>query len=177
MKKKKFAVSVWILLGLVLLQACSQVPKGAVVVSFFKIEKYLGKWYEIARLDFRYEKDLNNTTVEYSLNSDGTIKVKNQGYNYKKKKWVHFVGKAKFADTENIAMLKVSFFGPFFSNYNIIALDADYKYALIVGKNKNYLWILSRDKTIPEDVKQVYLKIAEDLDYNTSDLVWVEHDK
>ena len=178
MKAKRFAKSVWIpIFAVVILQACSQIPQGAVVVRFFEIEKYLGKWYEIARLDFRYEKNLNNTTAEYSLNGDGTIKVENKGYNYQEKKWVSFVGKAKFAGAENIAMLKVSFFGPFYSSYNVIALDADYKYALVVGKNKNYLWILSREKTIPEDVKQVYLKMAEDLGYKTSDLVWVEHDK
>jgi apolipoprotein D and lipocalin family protein len=78
---------------------------------------------------------------------------------------------------QDVAMLKVSFFGPFYSGYNVIALDKEYKYALVTGKSLSYLWILSRETTIPDDVKQNYLKIAENLGYKTSSLVWVEHDK
>jgi apolipoprotein D and lipocalin family protein len=72
-------------------------------------------------------------------------------------------------------MLKVSFFGPFYSGYNVIAIDNEYKYALIAGKNLSYLWILSRETTIPQEVKQNYLNIAEDLGYKTAELIWVEH--
>lgn len=157
--------------------SCATIPEGAEAVKPFEKEKYLGKWYEIARLDFKFEKDLNNTTAEYSLNDNGTIKVDNKGYNYKKDKWVQAIGKAKFVKNENIAMLKVSFFGPFYSGYNVIALDNNYKYALVAGKNLDYLWILSRETQIPDNIKSKYLKIAEDIGYNTSDLIWVEHNK
>ena len=68
-------------------------------------------------------------------------------------------------------------FGPFYSGYNVIALDADYKYALVVGEKLKYLWILSRATTIPEDIKNQYLEIAQKIGYNTSNLVWVKHDK
>lgn len=74
-------------------------------------------------------------------------------------------------------MLKVSFFGPFYSGYNVIALDKDYKYALVSGQSLDYLWILSRTTTIPDDVKQQYLKLASDLGYKTENLIWVEHNK
>lgn len=157
--------------------SCSTIPKGATAVKPFDKEKYLGKWYEIARLDFRFEKGLNNTTAEYSLNDDGTIKVDNKGYDYKKDKWKQSVGKAKFVKDENIAMLKVSFFGPFYGGYNVIAIDDDYQYALVAGGSLDYLWILSRNTTIPEDIKIKYIKIAEEIGYKTSDLIWVEHDK
>jgi len=157
--------------------SCSTIPNGAVAVKPFDKERYLGKWYEIARLDFKYERDLNNTIAEYSLNDNGTIKVDNQGYNTKKGEWVRAIGKAKFVGEENIAMLKVSFFGPFYSGYNVIAIDDEYRYALIAGESLKYLWILSRETNIPVEIKDKYLKIAEDIGYNTSDLLWVEHDR
>ena len=157
--------------------ACSTIPEGVVAVKPFNSERYLGKWYEIARIDFKFEKDLNNTTAEYSLNKNGTIKVDNQGYNTKKGKWQQAIGKAKFAGESNVGMLKVSFFGPFYAGYNVIAIDADYKYVLVGGANFDYLWILSREKTIPEDVKANYLEIAKKFGYNTSKLLWIEHDK
>jgi apolipoprotein D and lipocalin family protein len=159
------------------LYSCATIPNGAVAVKPFVKERYLGKWYEIARLDFKYERDLNNTTAEYSLNENGTIKVYNQGYNTKKDKWDHAVGKAKFVGEETIAMLKVSFFGPFYSGYNVIAIDDEYRYALIAGVSLKYLWILSRETNIPVEIKDKYLRIAEEIGYNTADLIWVIHDK
>lgn len=157
--------------------SCSTIPKGAVAVRPFDKSRYLGKWYEIARFDFRFERDLNNTTAEYSLNEDGSIKVDNRGFNYKTNEWKQAVGKAKFTGDENTAMLKVSFFGPFYSGYNVIALDDDYKYALIAGKNLKYLWILARETTIPGEIKEKYLKIAQEIGYDTSEFIWVSHDK
>jgi len=159
-----------------MLNIWSSIPKGATPVKPFDKGKYLGKWYEIARLDFHFERDLNNTTAEYSLNENGTIKVVNRGYNYVEKKWTEAVGKAKFAGDTNVGMLKVSFFGPFYSGYNVIALDKDYKYALVAGESLKYLWILAREKTIPDDVKRNYLDIARKVGYEVSELIWVEHD-
>jgi len=166
-----------LLLTILGLSTCASIPRGAVAVKPFDKEKYLGKWYEIARLDFKYERNLNNTTAEYSSNPDGSIKVDNRGFNFKTGKMEQAVGKAKFAGEENIAMLKVSFFGPFYAGYNVIALDKEYKYALVAGDRLKYLWILSRETTIPDDIKNQYLKIAERIGYKTSDLIWVEHDK
>ena len=157
--------------------ACATIPKGATAVKPFDKEKYLGKWYEIARLDFKFERNLNNTTANYSVTNDGSIKVDNRGFNYKENQWKQAIGKAKFVGQQDVAMLKVSFFGPFYSGYNVIALDKEYKYALVTGKSLSYLWILSRETTIPDDVKQNYLEMAGNLGYNTSSLVWVEHDK
>lgn len=161
-----------------LLYSCgATIPKNATAVQNFDKSKYLGKWYEIARLDFKYERGLNNVTAEYSLNENGTIKVDNKGYNVKKDKWEQSIGKAKFVKKDNVGMLKVSFFGPFYSGYNVIAVDPDYKYALVAGESLKYMWILSREKTIPESVKADYLIKAREIGYSVSDLVWVEHDK
>jgi apolipoprotein D and lipocalin family protein len=165
------------IIGIMILNSCSTIPKGVTAVKSFEKEKYLGKWYEIARMDFKFERNLNNTTANYSVNSNGSIKVENRGYNYKTMEWKQAVGKAKFVGEQNVGMLKVSFFGPFYSGYNVIAIDNDYKYALIAGKNLSYLWILSRETTIPQEVKQNYLNIAADLGYKTSELIWVEHNK
>jgi apolipoprotein D and lipocalin family protein len=157
--------------------SCATIPEGAVAVKSFDKGKYLGKWYEIARLDFKYERDLNNTTANYSLNANGTIKVDNQGYNTKNGKWEQAIGKAKFVGDETVAMLKVSFFGPFYAGYNVIAIDEEYRYALVAGASLKYLWILSRETQIPAEIKDKYLKIAEHIGYHTSDLIWVTHDK
>lgn len=173
--KNILSMKTMILPAFLFLGSCATIPEGAVAVKPFNKEKYLGKWYEIARLDFKYERNMNNTTANYSLNSDGTIKVDNRGYNYVKNEWKQAIGKAKCAGDPNEAKLKVSFFGPFYSGYNVIALDDEYKYALVAGKNLKYLWILSRENSLPEDIKQKYLKIAHDLGYNTSALIWTEH--
>lgn len=157
--------------------SCSTIPKGVKAVSPFELDRYLGKWYEIARFDFKFEKGLNNTTAEYTLSSDGKVKVLNRGYDYEKKIWKEAIGKAKFAGEDTIAMLKVSFFGPFYTGYNVIALDAEYQYALVAGKNFSYLWILSREKTIPENIKSEYVELAKSLGFNVSNLLWIEHNQ
>lgn len=162
---------------LTLFTNCSSfpVPEGAVPVKPFDKDRYLGTWYEIARFDFRFEKDLNNTTANYTLNDDGTIKVVNRGFNYVKGQWKESVGKAKFVGATDEARLKVSFFGPFYGGYNVIALDAGYQYALIAGSSLEYLWILARTKTIPQDVKDRYLNLARELGFEVDKLIWVEH--
>jgi len=170
-------VTVLAITSFALLKACRTIPKNVTAVKPFNIEKYLGKWYEIARFDFKFEKGLNNTTANYSLNNNGTIKVVNRGFDYNKNQWKQSTGKAKFVSSTDEARLKVSFFGPFYSGYNVIALDAGYKYALVCGKNFDYLWILSREKTVPENIKQAYLQKAKDYGFDISKLIWIKHDQ
>lgn len=168
-------VSIIYLIALGLLLSCASSTKKFDAVSPFSKEKYLGKWYEIARLDFKFEKELNNTTAKYSLNSNGTIKVDNNGFHVKKKKWKQAIGKAKFIDSDTIARLKVSFFGPFYGAYNVLSIDNNYSQALVSGGSTKYLWILSRKTTIPLDIKKKYLKIADSLGFPIRELVWVKH--
>ena len=173
-KKNLFIGSAITVLLIATFTSCRSIPKGAVAVKPFNIKKYLGTWYEIARFDFRFERNLNNTTAEYSLNDNGTVKVINRGYNYKTGKWKQVVGKAKFVSDPEEAKLKVSFFGPFYGGYNVLAIDSEYKYALVAGQNLKYLWLLSREKTIPEETKENYLRTAKGFGYDIAKLIWVE---
>ncbi len=157
--------------------SCSTLPQGVTAVKSFDKEKYLGKWYEIARLDNRFERNLNNTTAHYSLNPNGAIKVVNRGFNHVTGEWSQATGKAKFVGSEDVARLKVSFFGPFYSGYNVIALDSAYQYALVSGSKRKYLWILAREPSIPEEVKRNYVTNAKNLGYDTKSLIWVKHNK
>ena len=160
----------------VCLLGCGSTAHSVPVVKNFDANQYLGKWYEIARLDFWFERNLNNTSAEYSKLADNRIEVINRGFNYKTQKWQQAKGKAKFKNTPDEGALEVSFFGQFYSAYNIVALDKDYQYALIAGRSTDYLWLLSRTKSIPDAVKADYLKQAKALGYDVNQLIWVKHD-
>lgn len=175
---KFFVIASGVLLTSAILFSCSSIPSGAKAVTDFELKRYMGKWYEIARLDFKYEKNLDSTTAMYSINDDGSVKVVNRGYNYVTNENQEAIGKAKFRTSDSsIGELKVSFFGPFYAAYNVVAIDSDYQYALVAGGTTKYLWILSRTKTVPEEVKQEYLAIAQSIGYNTDELVWVNQDR
>lgn len=161
----------WIFTG------CATLPKGASAVTPFQKEKYLGKWFEVARFDFSFEKNMNNTSAEYVALGNGKIGVTNRGYDTVKNRWKEANGTAKFRGSDTVAELKVSFFGPFYGAYNVIALDAEYKYALVAGSSTEYLWILSREKTIPDSIKTRYLDLAKSIGYDLSKLIWVKQDQ
>jgi apolipoprotein D and lipocalin family protein len=158
-----------------IINSCSTIPKGVTPVQNFNQQKYLGQWYEIARMDFRFERNLSDVTAIYSLNTDGSIKVNNQGFDTIKRKWKQALGKAKFVSSSQIGMLKVSFFGPFYAGYNVVAIDSEYQYALVIGNKPAYMWILSRRTSIPEDIKNNFLKLAKEAGCNISLLVWTQH--
>ena len=176
---KKIAIPVTLgIFGLALLSSCAVgLPKGATAVQNFKAEEYLGKWYEVARIDFKFEKGLNNVTAYYSKKDNGNIKVENRGFDYAKNKWKESIGEARFVKDENIGELKVSFFKPIWAGYNVIDIDENYKYALVAGNSLDNLWILSREKTIPAEYKQRFLAKAKSIGYNIDELIWVEHNK
>jgi len=150
-------------------------PKSFKVIENFDIMMYLGKWYEIARMDFKYEKNLSNVTASYQQNSHGEITVKNRGYDELKREWKEANGKALFNGKEHQGALKVSFFGPFFSGYNIIAMNPYYENVLIFGEDTRYMWILSRKKEIPVHVKKIFIEIAQKAGYDTDRLTWTQH--
>jgi len=150
-------------------------PRGARAVSPFDKNRYLGRWYELARLDYFFEKNLVDVTADYSLNDDGSIKVVNRGFDTIRNEWKESIGKAKFTGDPNEGRLKVTFFGPFYAGYNVIAIDDEYQHALVAGRNLNYLWILSRDKEIPDRIATSFLEKAIKLGYEVSKLKWVKH--
>jgi apolipoprotein D and lipocalin family protein len=171
--RKYFFLSGTALLFFCLFTSCAS-QKEFEPVSMFDSEKYVGTWYEIARFDFRFEKNLEQTTAHYQLDGKGGIKVTNRGFNYKTHEWKEATGHARFRTDKVNGALEVSFFGPFYGDYTIIRLDSNYRYALVAGKNTDYLWILSREKMIPEAVKNDYLKTAQAYGFDTKRFIWVK---
>lgn len=127
-----------------LLSSCTSVPKGVQPVSNFELERYLGKWHEVARLDHSFERGLTQVTAEYSMREDGGVKVINKGWNAEDNAEKTAEGKAYFIGDPSLGSLKVSFFGPFYGGYHIAKLDKAYQMALVVGPDLEYAWILSR---------------------------------
>lgn len=164
------------LLSTLSLAGCAGIPKGVSPVHGFELSRYLGAWYEIARLDHSFERGLTRVTATYSLREDGGIKVVNRGFDSRKQEWREATGKAYFVESPDIGRLKVSFFGPFYGGYNIIDLDKEnYSYALVSGPTRSYLWILAREKTLESSVLHHLVTKAEALGFATDRLIYVDH--
>ncbi|WP_051603302.1 lipocalin family protein [Simplicispira psychrophila] len=164
------------LLSLLALSACAtRVPQGIEPVSF-DLDRYAGHWYEVARIDHRFEKGLVRTSAHYSRNPDGTIRVVNRGFDPKRQQWKESVGKARFVGEPTQAALKVSFFGPFYGGYNVVALDPKYQWAMVVGSSLDYFWILSRTPVLAENVQQQLLLQARNLGVDEQQVLWVLQD-
>lgn len=163
-----------LLLTSLLLVACSPIPEGIQPVSDFEIERYQGRWYEIARLDHRFERGLEQVTATYSANDDGSFRVVNRGFQVDSQEWEDAIGKARFAGDRSVGALEVSFFGFFFGDYIIFELDEEnYQYAFVTGSS-NTLWFLSRTPTIDEVLKQHFLEQVNRYGYDTSELIFVK---
>jgi len=158
----------------ILMSGCVNIPENVSPVTGFDIDRYLGTWYEIARLDHSFERGLERVTAEYSLRDDGGIEVVNKGLDPQKNRWKEAIGKAYFVGDSNLGSLKVSFWGPFYSSYNIIALDKNnYSYSMVCGPNKSYLWILAREPHMEESLKFELINKAKDLGFETEKLIHV----
>ena len=148
-------------------------PPGIRPVSGFELERYLGKWHEIARLDHPFERGLTRVTAEYRRRADGGLKVINRGFNAAENEWREAIGKAYFVRGAQVGQLKVSFFGPFYGGYNIIALDkADYQYALVAGPDYSYLWILARSPDLQRATLKRLVDKAKSLGFPTEELIY-----
>lgn len=159
------------------LSACVGTPDGIVPVGEFASEKYLGTWYEIARIDNRFERNMDNVTATYSLKDNGDIDVLNRGYNTKKDKWVEANGTAKFVGDTDTAHLKVSFFGPFYASYIVFDLGEDYEHSFVTGNDREFLWFLARDPTVSPELKNRFLARITELGFETDQLIWVDQSK
>jgi len=163
-----------LVLLVLLLSSCTGVPDGITPVNNFEVERYLGQWYEIARLDHAFERNLIKVTADYSLKGDGSISVTNRGFDNKKQHWETAKGKAYFVQDEKIAHLKVSFFGPFYGSYIVFELDDNYQYAFVTSSSKQYLWLLSRSKEIKPELKERFLAQIKSLGFATDQIIFVE---
>lgn len=160
-----------------LMGACTGMPAGVAPVQNFDADRYLGTWYEIARLDHRFETGLDHVTATYSMNEDGTIKVINKGRDISSGKTETAEGRAKFVQDETTGHLKVSFFGPFYGSYIIFELDQDdYSYSFVSGPDTSYLWLLSRSPTVSDDLIAHFKARANELGFDTDQLIFVNQD-
>jgi apolipoprotein D and lipocalin family protein len=158
------------------LASCAGVPESIEPVTDFDLNKYSGKWFEIARLDHRFERGLERVTATYSINEDGSVRVENRGFSTEDKEWKNAQGKAKFAGDNDVGHLKVSFFGPFYGSYIIFDLDKeDYQYSFVTG-SENTLWFLSRTPKVSSELKDKFIRAAQEAGYNTEELIFVNQE-
>jgi len=166
-----------LLLGIasIFLSGCLGMPDSVTPVKEFELDKYLGKWYEIARLDHSFERGLEQVTAEYSLREGGGVMVKNRGFSIVKGTWKEATGKAFSVGKPREGYLKVSFFGPFYGSYVVFELDKDnYQYAFVCGPNTSYLWLLSRTPTVAADLLSQFVEKAKKLGFETEKLIFVK---
>ncbi|QEA14630.1 lipocalin family protein [Comamonas flocculans] len=165
--------------GAVLLAGCASTrpPPGVTAVTPLDVQRYAGRWYELARLDHLFERGLTDVTARYAVQPDGSVRVVNRGYSPAAGRWRQSVGKAVFTDGPATGSLKVSFFGPFYGGYHVVALDPDYRWALVLGPDTSYCWILARETRLPAAQREAIVARAQALGVDTSALVWVPHER
>lgn len=158
------------------LAACSSTPPdGLQPVTAFELDRYQGRWYEIARLDHAFERGMSDVSAIYEPQADGSIRVINRGFDTERQAWKEAIGRALPVGDRATASLKVSFFGPFYGGYHVIALDRqNYRWSLVAGPDRGYLWILARDRELPTEVREQLVNQARSLGFATEQLIWVE---
>lgn len=163
-----------LIFSIMLLAGCVAVPDGIEPVRDFKVNRYLGQWYEIARLDHSFERGLEQVTAHYSTRPDGGIRVINRGFDTSSNRWSEAEGRAYFVDDTSTGHLKVSFFGPFYASYIVFELDPEYQYSLVTSSSRSYLWLLSRTPEINEDLKRDLLNKMTASGFATEKLIFIE---
>ena len=163
------------LLGVLLLSGCLGMPEGVRPVTDFELDRYLGQWHEIARLDHSFERGLQQVSATYRLRDDGSVQVINRGFDVDNGEWKQAEGVARFVGASSEAHLKVSFFGPFYGSYVVFSLGDDYDYSFVSGYNRNYLWLLARTPQVSEAVKAKFVREATAAGLATDELIWLDN--
>jgi apolipoprotein D and lipocalin family protein len=163
-----------LLLSCALLASCLGRPEGVTPVEQLDTQRYLGTWYEVARLDHSFERGLSNVTADYSMREDGGLRVINRGYSAEEDDWQQAEGRAYTIKEDQPGHLKVSFFGPFFGSYVVFELDSDYQHAFVAGNTTGYLWLLARTPTVSDQLREHFLQRAEALGFAVDDLIFVD---
>jgi len=163
---------------LVFLTGCLGYPETVTPVTGFNLSRYLGTWYEIARLDHSFERGLERVTAEYVLREDGGVRVINRGYDIRQDRWKTAEGRAYFVESPDKGYLKVSFFGPFYGSYVVFELDQkDYRYAFVSGPDRSYLWLLSRTPAIDAALLARFVETAGQKGFDTEQLIYVNQEQ
>lgn len=139
-------------------------------IDSLDLNRFLGEWYEIARFDHCFESGMENNKAVYTMGEDGIVSVKNSGVKNGNLKEVSGIAKT----TDNPGLLRVSFFKPFYADYRVLYLDADYQYALVGSASSDYLWILSRTPQLEDSAKEILLSEAASRGYDINNFIWVK---
>jgi apolipoprotein D and lipocalin family protein len=165
-------------LSLALSVGCTGLPEGLEPVRGFDPDRYLGLWYEIARLDHPFERGLEDVSATYGRREDGGLSVRNRGWDPEEEEWREVVGRAYPLGDADVGSLRVSFFGPFYGGYHILALDTEsYEDAIVVGPSRDYLWILSRSRRLTEERRRELVEVARTAGFDTDALIWVSQER
>ena len=166
------------LICILFITGCTGVAQGIKPVSELDMAQYQGKWYEIARLDHRFERGMSSVTANYTLKPDGYVEVINKGYVDEEQTWKQAIGKAKFVGDKKNGHLKVSFFGPFYGSYVVFELDKkNYQYAYVTSYNKDYLWLLSRTPTVSKERLTHFINTTKSYGFDTEALIYMKHNR
>ncbi|MBC8374852.1 MAG: lipocalin family protein [FCB group bacterium] len=163
------------IIAIFFVNSCVEVPEGITPVKNFKVKRFMGTWYEIARLDHPFELGMNSVTANYSLDSGGGITIQNSGYMVKWQEWRYAEAKASFVDDKKTGFLKVCYIWPFYEPYVIFKLEEDYDYAFVCGRDRSFLWLLSRTEYVDRDVIDEFEEEAKKLGFDTSKLTYLNH--
>jgi len=159
--------------SVLMLSGCLGMPQSVRPTTDFELNRYLGKWYEIARLDHSFERGLSQVTAEYALRNDGSVLVINRGFSESENKWKEVKGKAYFMSKESEGYLKVSFFGPFYGSYVVFELDHEnYQYAFVSGPTTKYLWLLARTPSVKPEVIKKFVEMSKTRGFKVEELIF-----
>ncbi|WP_312129591.1 lipocalin family protein [Diaphorobacter nitroreducens] len=163
--------------GVAVMAGCANTspPPGVEAVTSFDLQRYQGRWYELARLDHSFERGMTDVSATYTPQADGSVRVVNRGFAAASGQWREAIGRALFTGAPTTGSLKVSFFGPFYGGYHVAALDPDYRWALVLGPDTSYCWILARDKQLDAAQRDAIVARAQALGVDTHALIWVTH--
>ncbi|MNZ79556.1 Outer membrane lipoprotein Blc precursor [compost metagenome] len=166
-------------LGLVCsLSACTySTPQRIQVIQNFDAARYAGSWYVLARIDHPEEQGLVQTGVHYRSHSDGSLSMVQRGLDPASRQWSKRVSLAQPAGSPSQGALKISPLGPFSSAYNVVALDADYRWALVLGASADRAWVLSRTASLPAQASASLLQQARSAGVNIEQLLWVPQER
>lgn len=166
--KKTMLLALAMLIFALTAYAESRKQLNTTTVTNLDLQKFMGRWYEIARLDNRFERGMTDVVAEYTLLDDGTIRIVNSGM--RDGKYHQTVGRGKVSS--EVGRLRVSFFMFFYSDYNILEMAQDGQWVLVGGNSPKYLWILSREKQLPADVINHIIGLARGRGYDTNALIF-----
>jgi apolipoprotein D and lipocalin family protein len=159
---------------LLLLAGCGTAPpEGVAPVKNFELHAYLGTWYEIARIDHSFERGLTHCQAEYATRPDGAVRVLNRGYDPARREWRQAEGVARFRGDLHTGSLRVSFFGPFYGGYHVLAWQTNAPAYAVVCSSRDYLWFLARERQLPAETIDQLLQQANGWGFDTNRLLFV----